>query len=123
MVWEIWKERNNRIFEGRKCRTEEAWSLIQNHTKEILGLKQWGDKDLQVGPKEMAILRKWEITGIPNYIGKKGVSNPIGPSPKQWEPPPAPLYKLNFDGASKGNPGLAGFWGAIRNQWEYTGVT
>ena len=25
------------------------------------------------------------------------------------------MFKLNFDGASKGNPGLTGFEGAIRN--------
>ena len=69
VVWEIWKERNNQIFEGRTCRPKETWILIQNHTKEILGLKQWGSKDLQAGPEETTILRKWEITGISEYIG------------------------------------------------------
>ena len=61
-------------------------------------------------------MRKWEITRIPDFIGMKGVINPIGPSPEKWEPPPAPLYKLNFNGASKGNPGLTGYRGVIRNQ-------
>ena len=45
VLWEIWKERNQ-IFEGRDRRTEEAWHHIKNHTKEILGLRQWGTKDL-----------------------------------------------------------------------------
>lgn len=47
-------------------------------------------------------------------------------SPDIWHPPPDGCYKLNFDGASKGNPGQAGFGGAIRNHrgdllWTYWG--
>lgn len=115
MVWEIWKERNSQIFEGRTRRLEEAWTLIQNHTKEMLGLKQLGSSDLQAGPKEIGILRKWEITRILEYIGKKGETNPTGIIPEIWEPPPTSMYKLNFDGASKGNPSRVGYGGAIRN--------
>jgi ribonuclease HI len=32
-----------------------------------------------------------------------------------WVPPPTGFIKLNFDGASKGNPGLAGAGGVIRD--------
>lgn len=48
VLWEIWKERNHQIFEGRTHKTEEAWHQIQNHTNDILGLKQWGANDLKV---------------------------------------------------------------------------
>lgn len=34
----------------------------------------------------------------------------------KWELPPEGWYKLNIDGASKSNLGIAGFSGAIRNQ-------
>ena len=30
-------------------------------------------------------------------------------SPIHWDPPPEKVFKLNFDGASKGNPKMAGF--------------
>ena len=40
VVWETWKERNNRKFEGRKRQPAEAWTLIQAHIKETLGLKR-----------------------------------------------------------------------------------
>ena len=36
-------------------------------------------------------------------------------SPSHWDPPPENVFKLNFDGASKGNPGRVVFGGAIRN--------
>ena len=61
VVWEIWKERNNRIFEGRTRKPEEVWKVIQTHTIEILGLTKWGDKDIQETKEEKAILQKWEI--------------------------------------------------------------
>ena len=36
-------------------------------------------------------------------------------NPTHWDPSPKNVFKLNFDGASKGNPGRASFGGAIRN--------
>ena len=35
--------------------------------------------------------------------------------PYHWFPPPIGFLKLNFDGASKGNPGPAGFGGVLKN--------
>jgi probable phosphoglycerate mutase len=37
------------------------------------------------------------------------------PSPVTWLPPPNGFIKINFDGASKGNPGPAGYGAVIRN--------
>ena len=89
--------------------------MTQAHTKEKLLLKQWGHFDLQPGPQEIGILRKWEIASIPEYIGKRGEANKIGLILDIWEPPLVSMYKLNFDGASKGNPSPTGYGGAIHN--------
>lgn len=83
--------------------------------KESLGLKRWGSFDLQAGPKETRILRNWEIANIPEYIGHCGEENKTGISLDTSDPPSENMYKLNFDGASKGNLGPIGFGGAILN--------
>ena len=36
-------------------------------------------------------------------------------TPMQWSPPPYGVFKINFDGASRGNPNQAGFGGIFRN--------
>ncbi|KAH9306748.1 hypothetical protein KI387_011152, partial [Taxus chinensis] len=41
--------------------------------------------------------------------------NSIDRSSIKWHPPDFNWYKLNFDGASKGNPGIAAGGGAIRD--------
>ena len=40
-------------------------------------------------------------------------------SAKTWTRPPARSFKFNFEGAAKGNPGLAGFGGAVRKSEGY----
>jgi len=82
------------------------WKLSSS----ILGLKLIS----LVTPSESIILKAWYIW-LPL---DKGLFKPIQPSvaiPDSWSHTPLPLLKLNFDGASKGNPSLAGIGGAFRN--------
>lgn len=43
------------------------------------------------------------------------MKNQILQSPDRWSPPPSSFIKLNFNGASKGNPGPAGGGGVFQN--------
>lgn len=45
----------------------------------------------------------------------KGKTQARSKTPDKWIPPPRHMFQLNFDGASKGNPGNAGFGGIFRD--------
>ena len=47
------------------------------------------------------------------YIGVKRPGVKVGSSPERWHPPSEDTLKFNFDGDSKGNPGIAGGGGLI----------
>ena len=87
--------------------------MIHSYIKEMLGLKRWGSSNLRAGAEEVMILRNWEICNICKYVGNIGEGARAGSNPTIWEPPPTNMFKLNFDGASKGNSRPAGFGGAI----------
>ena len=60
------------------------------------------------------MLDNWKIHLTPPEVATRNPRVNIE-SPDTWSPPPDGVYKLNFDGASKGNPGTFGFEGTIRN--------
>ena len=105
--------------------------MIHAHIIETLGLTKWGFGDLHASFEQTLILRNWGIQSIPMFVSAIAEQTGGSKSPKSWEPPPPNMFKLNFDGASKGNPGTAGFEGAVRNSkgsmvgmyWGYIGET
>ena len=71
----------------------------------MLGLKRLGPMDLCTGVGEAMILRSWDIFSILEYIGNLGEGNRVRNNLGTWDHPLENMYKLNFDGASKGNLG------------------
>ena len=114
-TWSIWKERNGRIFERKTNTSEEIWKRTRTHIKETLGLRPWENSDLKEEQVEAKILSIWEINTVPPYIGPPRPLRNQSQSSEHWSPPPQRIFKLNFDGVAKGNSGLAGIGGVIRN--------
>lgn len=66
--------------------------------------------------KEHIILSNWHLNiGSPGYPPGSQQHPVVLRSPINWQSPPLGFFKLNFDGASKGNLGPAGFGAVIRN--------
>lgn len=115
LVWELWKERNGRIFDGKSRPLDKVWLNIEKHLKETLSLTPWTAEDFKAEAQERLTLNEWGITSIPTYQGVIHAHPVSRKSPDCWSPPETGSFMLNFDGAAKGNPGPAGFGGAVRN--------
>jgi len=115
LIWIVWKERNRRIFNHTVKSCDDLWGRIRRLMIESLKLSSWGDHDLKASAAESIILNNWGITALPASLMPNRTPSPDSASPDSWSPPREGFFKLNFDGASKGNPGCAGFGGIIRN--------
>ncbi|XP_059064240.1 uncharacterized protein LOC131856461 [Cryptomeria japonica] len=113
ILWNLWLERNHRIFCGSKLGSSQVWKLILNRLQEMIYAKC--DMSTYIDPGDQAIVRNLNLGDSckgcslrkrPSH-GKQRVSRD-----GRWSPPPMGILKINTDGSSRGNPGHAGI-GAI----------
>jgi ribonuclease HI len=112
-LWQIWKERNKRIFHSLSCPPEVTWAKIKSLITETVRSKPWTEADQQGSPGELSILQHWQATTSIQHTQIRHRGLPT--SPTIWSPPPEHFIKVNFDGASRGNPGPGGYGAVIRN--------
>ena len=115
VIWEIWKERNRRIFQEKEMDVEELLLKIEASIVEVL------NSHLRKSVKEEGSFSSWDS------LMKKNWSNLINPplvylkkskearARCKWEPPPRGWFKINFDGVARGFPGVAGIGCIINN--------
>ena len=90
------------------------WHNFCLNLRETMDLHPWTPEDYPTLAKEKSILENWNFHLPQSMISKRqSQSHTINKS--AWLPPLQHSFKLNFDGASKGNPGTAGFGGIFRN--------
>eukprot|EP00253_Pinus_taeda_P008458 PITA_08458 len=94
----------------RKWPQQPYQSNILNTLWQILP----GIEDFPSNDKEQTIWHNWQIN-LQSPNSPTSNSSRQQDTPSIWSPPPINTYMLNFDGASKGNPGLTGYGGAVRN--------
>jgi hypothetical protein len=113
VLWQLWKERNKIIFHSQASTPEATWERISSLIKETIRRKSWKAEDLNCNPEEHRILQCWQPILINQSTPR--INKPIQISPITWSPPSAHFIKINFDGASKGNPGTTGYGAVIKD--------
>lgn len=113
VVWHIWKKRNRIIFKEVDLSTEQLISKIKIAIEEVVNGKSVMRNKYRYNNWDRSMEIKWSLK-------ERG---PVVPSKKQvdknlikWNAPPKDWVKLNFDGASKGNPGRASFGVVLRDE-------
>jgi len=114
IIWNVWKERNKRIFKNEKVIPLRLFDPILKQLKETVSISV---RNLPKNPPsevELITLRQLGMEGIiPQGLSKKNII--IETEKDFWHPPPKSYLKYNIDGASKGNLGLASFVGVLRD--------
>eukprot|EP00253_Pinus_taeda_P019464 PITA_19464 len=115
IAWTIWKERNRRIFTEEVRNIEFAKDSITINIRQLIQAKCKADSNEKPMDQDLRILKRFQLeasSNQPTWGNRAQHSSQI----HRWQHPPEGGLKLNFDGASRGNPGIAGIGGAIRNQ-------
>lgn len=116
-VWNLWKERNSHIFKGKSSDPEEVWKRTLVQVRESILVENWAEEDWNTSEAETEILKKLHLDrGMIQQITKKKPQSIAIQSHTVYRKPPKGFMKLNFDGATKGNPGPTGFGRVFRNQ-------
>ena len=60
-VWNLWKERNSRIFKGKSSGLEEVWKRTLSQIKESILAENWADEEWKTTEAEIEILKKLNV--------------------------------------------------------------
>jgi len=117
ITWTIWKERNRRIFQSEHINIEHSQITLTQNIRQLILVKCKADPDNQASAEDQRILNAFNLLNEQN-LGSTAQQQNLNIEPKGWKRPPEGFLKLNFDGASRGNPDPIGIGGII---WNHEG--
>jgi hypothetical protein len=119
LLWNLWKARNKRIFQNQHPPLDQLWQGILNNICETITMVPWQEEDWLATSNEREILVNWNICQGKLPPPQLPAHNLRKQTRVIWEPPPQGFLKLNFDGASKGNPIPVEQGYFLRFLWKY----
>ncbi|XP_059078162.1 uncharacterized protein LOC131876716 [Cryptomeria japonica] len=110
VVWEIWKERNVRIFQEKVESEESLCARVERAIAEVVSVaaRNYNLAKHSFTNEDRDIQAKWPLIHCQPVNGSSGVDPNLSSKKVKWEPPSKRWIKINFDGASKGYPGISG---------------
>lgn len=116
MIWEIWKERNRRIFKNSKMQWYQLVNKIEASVVELVNNQTLNlQRDINMSYWDEKMRLRWKGLKIPPFMGRGSLANELSRKNCEWVPPIKGWFKLNFDGALRGNPGWVGLGYSIHN--------
>ncbi|XP_059075378.1 uncharacterized protein LOC131875314 [Cryptomeria japonica] len=116
LLWQIWLERNRRIFHGERRLVQQIWQRVLGMINETVAAKCV--VDFPLGKRDTELVERLGTTGSSLVLTKakrrrceKQKVDRVG----RWQLPPQGILKINTDGSSRGNPGPAGIGGIGRD--------
>ena len=61
LMWNIWKERNRRVFKDQSMSIEQLWTMLCQNIKESLSIKTWSPEDFPSTSQEKFIWDNWNL--------------------------------------------------------------
>lgn len=116
IIWNVWKERNKRIFKDEKTSPLRLLDLILKQIRETISTTIRNYPKNPPTENEMRTLRQLRMQEIITN-GLSGREGKLGKDKVLWQPPPKGYLKCNMDSASKGNPGIDGYAGVLRDEY------
>ena len=114
ILWNVWKERNNRIFKNIKKSSQFIYDLIIKHINKTVITTIRNLPSNPPSATNWRILCRLELQDIiPQGLVRK--VSIVDRDLDVWHPPPKGFLKFNIDGASKGNLSKAGHGGVLRD--------
>jgi len=87
VLWNIWKERNNRIFREDKLKSVEVWQKVVGNMQETIRSRQWDDMARKLSETERRISAGWGLSEA-DLLGLRSKNKVCHPqSPSLWKPP------------------------------------
>ncbi|XP_059077196.1 uncharacterized protein LOC131876295 [Cryptomeria japonica] len=115
ILWNLWLERNRRVFCGSNLGISQLWKKILSRLQETISAKC--NMSVNSDPGDLAILQNLNLgdSSRESLAGRRSrhVRQRVSRDGR-WTPPPVGVLKINIDGSSRGNPGHAGVGGIGR---------
>lgn len=61
LYWNLWKERNYRIFNNTYRSIDALWLIFKKNIQETLAIRTWYDTDMPESQQEHNILKEWNL--------------------------------------------------------------
>lgn len=118
-MWELWKERNRRLFKNEKLEVPRIINRIESAIAELMNnqLSSGTLKNASITYWDEKMIKIWEGLSFPPFVGDGPIASLRSREACRWQPPGDGWVKVKFDGASHGNPGKAGI-GCVVHNWE-----